>query len=431
MTKIVFVNHGSYHNKGSAAILYSKINTLKKLIPEANFVVFTYNPEIGLHLQDVKAYKSIGSVSLSRKTLLAKDTWGTLFRLGRSGLWWVLKKFFHWDFRTLRNEAGLNEYYDADVIINTGGDCLTEDYGTFSFLTHMLNLLFVLLLMKPIVLYAESIGPFKRWWNRAITRIFLRRVTLLTVREEITQQYLKKLGINKTKVYLVADPAFLLEPASFQSVKKIIDIEGVNRRKRPLVGMSVSRIISRYGFSNIHEPVEKHRKYIKIMAKITEYLNNTLKATVVFIPHVLEPWGNDDRDVADDIYKLLRNNRDIVSIKNEYSPEELKGIIGCCDLFVGARMHTIIASMSMGIPSIAIAYSNKAHGILGKMLGYERYVLDIKNLSYTSLSSAVNDAWTNRKQIRKELVLKMKRVKQLSLLSATLVKELVEQNRSK
>ena len=40
---------------------------------------------------------------------------------------------------------------------------------------------------------------------------------------------------------------------------------------------------------------------------------------------------------------------------------------------------------------------------MGKMLGQEKYVLDIKNLDYNTLISKIEDAWNNKEKIKKDL----------------------------
>ena len=428
--KIVIINHGHKFNKGSQALLNSRVSALRQFIPDAEFTVFTFHPEIENELQDIKVLESIGMVRLSRKTLIANKTWQTMLCLLKCSLWSILHRCFHWDLKLLRNSEGLTEYYNADVIISTGGDVLTEDYGTLSFLSYVVNFLFALLLDKPVVLYAESVGPFNRWWNRVIGKSLLNRLRLITLREDISRRYLEKLNI-KTPMYLTADSAFLLEPAPVQRSREILEKERIKENNRPLVGISVSKIISRYGFDSLPSPSEKYRKYIEIMAQLVDHLVDVLDATVIFIPHVVaRAWDNDDRKVADDIFKLTRNKESVVSIKSEYTAEETKGIIGQCDLFIGARMHATIASTSMGVPTVAIAYSHKYHGVIGEMLGYEQYVLDVReNFNSDDLISVVDDAWNNRVEIRKQLESKIEDIKERVLLNAKLVKELIDQER--
>lgn len=469
MTNILVVNFVSRLNKGSAAILNSKIKLLSDFFPDAKFVVSAYHPEIDYTQYDVKIVKVAGkiyplkimvgqlglsvlcgldsvlnkylgvkvNISIRGKKLQdytsqatakvrAKDSlasFSTLFLLFRCTLWAMLHKF---GLNVNMSFCGkkLQEYYDADIVLNTGGDVLTEDYG-FPF-SHFVNLLFAILLDKPVVICAESIGPFKRRWTRFITKFVFNRTKLITLREEHSLKHLQEIGVNKPRIYVTADVAFMLEPASDERIKEILTKEGFNE-SMPLIGISVSKIISNYCFPELKSRKDKYKEYVKLMSKVIDYLVDTLNATIVFVPHVIGPGeGNDDRSVADDICKLIKNKEKIISIKEEYSPEELKGIIGQCDLFIGARMHATIASTSMRVPTVAIAYSNKTHGIIGRMLGYEAYVLDIKDLSYDKVISKIDYAWENREEIKKDLEAKIKTIKERALLNGKLVKEVID-----
>lgn len=420
MTKIVITNHGCRLHKGVTALLNSRINALKTYFPDAEFVVFTYYPKIDYRSEmkymgevKVRFYEIPCRVTLSPRKIL--KTFHSIAKLLFCNSKLVKKL----------SATSIGQYDDADVIISTGGDDLTEDYGSIWFINHVINLLLGILLKKTVVLYAESIGPFKRRWNRILAIFLLNRVKLITLRERISRKYLEDLGINKTPMYVTADSAFLLEPAPTQKVKKILEKEGIKEGSRPIVGISVSKIISRYGFHDSSTLDDKYNKYIELMAKIVDYLIEILNATVVFIPHVIESWGNDDRTVADDVCKMIKNKRKAMSIKNEYTAEEIKGIIGQCDLFIGARMHPTIASTSMYVPTIAIAYSHKTHGIIGEMLGYGKYVMDIRDLKYNALTSAIDGAWSNRAKIMKELKSKMEDIKQQASLNGELVKKLI------
>ena len=469
MTNILVVNFVSRLNKGSTAILNSKIKLLSDFFPDAKFVVSAYRPEIDYTQYDVKIVKVAGKIyplkimvgqlglsvlcglysvldkylgvkvnisirgeklqecaNQSSAKARAKDSLGsfsTLFLLFRCTLWTMLHKF---GLNVNRSFCGkkLQEYYDADIVLNTGGDVLTEDYG-FPF-SHFVNLLFAILLDKPVVICAESIGPFKGRWTRFITKFVFNRTKLITLREERSLKHLQEIGVNKPLIYVTTDVAFMLEPASDERIKEILTKERFDE-SMPRIGISVSKIISNYGFPELKSRKDKYNEYVKLMSKVTDYLVDTLNATIVFVPHVIGPGeGSDDRIVADDICKLIKNKDKIISIKEEYTPEELKGIIGQCDLFIGARMHATIASTSMLVPTVAIAYSDKTHGIIGKMLEYEAYVLDIKDLSYDKLISKIDDAWKNREKIRKELEVKIPVVKEKAMLNWKLIKEVVD-----
>ena len=469
MTNILIVNFTSRLNKGSTALLNSKIKLLSDFIPEAKFMVSTHHPEIDYTSYNVKIVKVAGKIyplkimvgqlglsvlcgldsvlnkylgvkvnisirgkklqdyaSQSTAKARAKDSlasFSTLFLLFRCTFWVMLHKF---GLNVNRSFCGkkLQEYYDADIVLNTGGDVLTEDYG-FPF-SHFVNLLFAILLDKPVVICAESLGPYKKRWNKFIAKFVFNRTKLITLREERSLKHLQEIVVNKPPVYVTADVAFMLEPASDERIKEILTKERFDE-SMPRIGISVSKIISNYGFPELKSRKDKYNEYVKLMSKVTDYLVDTLNATIVFVPHVIGPGeGSDDRIVADDICKLIKNKDKIISIKEEYTPEELKGIIGQCDLFIGARMHATIASTSMLVPTVAIAYSDKTHGIIGTMLGYEAYVLDVKDLSYDKLISEINDAWENRDKIKKNLEMKIPMIKEKAMLNGKLVKELLD-----
>lgn len=469
MTKILIVNFFSGLNKGSAALLNSKISLLKDFRPMATFIVSTHHPEIDYTQYNIKmvevsgkaypltvmAGKLVLSALCSLDSVLnkylgmrikisirgrrlqeydckstakshAKDSLEsllTLFLLFRCGLWAMLHRFGLNVNRSFCSKK-LQEYYDADIILNTGGDCLTEDYGS-PFL-HFGNLLFAILLDKPVIICGESIGPFKNRWNKLVAKFVFNRTKLITLREERSLKHLYGIGVNKPPIHVTADVAFTLETASDQRINEILVKEGI-KEHRPLVGISVSKIISNYGFPAIKNPKDKYNEYVKLVSKVTDYLLDTLNATIVFVPHVIGPGDNlDDRTVADDICKLIKNEDRCISIREEYTPEELKGIIGQCDLFIGARMHAMIASTSMLVPTVAIAYSDKTHGIIGKMLGYEKYVLDIKDLSYDKLISVIDDVWVNREEIKKDLEVKIPEIKEKAMLNGKLIKEVMD-----
>ena len=462
MTKMLIVNFTSRLNKGSAALLNSKIKLLSNFIPEAKFMVSTHHPEIDYTQYDVKMVKVAGKIMVAQLGLSvlcglysildkylgvkvnisirgkklqeytsqanaktrAKDSlssFSTLFLLFRCFLWAMLHKF---GLNVNRSFCGkkLQEYYDADIVLNTSGDVLTEDYDSPS--SDFVNLLFAILLDKPVVICGESIGPFKKRWNKFVAKFVFNRARLITLREERSLKHLQEIGVNKPPIYVTADVAFILEPASDQRIKEILAKEGI-KEYASLIGISVSKIISNYGFPELKNRKDKYNEYVKLMSQSIDYLVDTLNATIVFVPHVIGPGDIDDRIVADDICKLIKNKDKIISIKEEYTPEELKGIIGQCDLFIGARMHATIAATSMLVPTVAIAYSDKTHGIIGKMLGYEAYVLDVKDLSYDKLISKIDDAWENKEEIKKELKMKIPMVKEKAMLNGKLVKDLI------
>ena len=248
-----------------------------------------------------------------------------------------------------------------------------------------------------------------------VAKLILNRTKLIVVRENLSKKYLQDQNITKPKIYVTADPAFLLNPISELETLKILTNENINLKK-PIIGINPSGLIS--NFSN-----NSNKNLVTILSKTIDYLIQNLNVDILLIPHVY--GSSDDRIIINNIFNEISNKSRTNIIKNEYSPEELKGRIKECDLFVGARMHATIASISMCIPTVGIAYSHKMHGIIGEMLGQEEYILDIEILDYNILISKINKAWNERKQIIEDLEGKVPNIIEKSLSGGKLVKKFI------
>jgi colanic acid/amylovoran biosynthesis protein len=306
----------------------------------------------------------------------------------------------------------IREYVSADAIIDLSGDSFSDGKGGFSIGIDS-TILFGVSLKKPIVIYSQSVGPFK-WAVTALARYCLNEASLVIVREEITKNYLEEIGLE-SPIYLTADCAFVLEPAPYERVEDILSKEKVDTTKKPLVGISANAMLD-----------DEENNYANLMAQIIDYVIEKMNAQVVFVPHVVGINGRgDDRVMGEKIYKLTKNKENVDLIKGDYSPEELKGIIGLCDMFIGGRMHANIAAISSGVPTIATAWSHKYYGIM-RTVGQEKYVCNFKTMNFEELKSKIDDLWDNREKIREELKVKVEDQKKLAWFSGELVRDLLQ-----
>jgi polysaccharide pyruvyl transferase WcaK-like protein len=255
-----------------------------------------------------------------------------------------------------------------------------------------------------------------------LARFCLNRADLIVVREDVSLSFLKKIGVDNPHTYLAAEIAFLLKPAPPEKVHEMLLKEGINEKNaHPLIGIGTNALVYR-AFKS------KNESYVAFMAKIADYLVKKMNAQIVLISHVIIPPKYDpydDRYLARKIYQTAKNKNRIRLIEGDYSPEELKGLIGKCDLFIGTRMHTNIAATSMRVPTIALGWSHKYYGIM-KMLCQEKYVCDARAANLNELVLKISDAWHNRDEIRKRLTSRTAELEKSALNSGKLVKRLLE-----
>ena len=416
MTKILFTNTNCSVNKGSAAQVISTCETLRTLIPNLEITLMSHLPELDSKLCGIHNIKVVSAMWLRLPRVrvwhfiyylifhpLFNILWAILFKSGLNP-------------RSIKNSI-IREYVSADAIIDLSGDSFSDGKGGFSIGIDS-TILFGVSLKKPIVIYSQSVGPFK-WAVTALARYCLNNVNLVIVREEITKNYLEELGM-KSPIYLTADCAFVLDPAPYERVEDILSKENIDTTKKPLIGISANAMLD-----------DEENNYANSMAQLIDYLIEKLNVQVVFVPHVVsikEGGRGDDRVMGKKIYKLTRNKENVDLIKGDYSPEELKGIIGLCDIFIGGRMHANIAALSSCVPTMATAWSHKYYGIM-RTVGQEKYVCDFKTMTFEDLRSKIDDLWDNREKIREELKLKVEDQKELACHSGKLVRDLL--NRQK
>lgn len=404
MTKIL-VLHARVLNRGSQALVFSLINTIQKYIPNSQFTfmgVETDQNEIPMKKQ------------LALKPLNNPYPW--IYLIECSAIKMLKQIGISY---SVSEKSNLFCYYDSDIIINTGGDLLSgEKFG----LTSLLNISYAILLDKPVVLYAESLGYYQNSLFSFIANQVLNRTTLITVREDLSKKYLEQNKITKPKVYLTADSAFNLEPVSQSAIFEILQKEGIDTSQRPVFGINPSGLIGQYRKSSSKNSNEE---IVNIFARVIDSVIEKFNANIIMIPHVYTEKVS-DKKVISEIYDVVTNKSNVSIIQNEYNAKELKGIIGICDLFVGARMHATIAATSMYVPTVGIAYSHKMYGIIGQMLKQENYIIDIKDLNYDILMNKICDCWNNRNIIKHDLRTIIPQVREKALLNGKYVKDLID-----
>ena len=78
----------------------------------------------------------------------------------------------------------------------------------------------------------------------------------------------------------------------------------------------------------------------------------------------------------------------------------------------------------MCVPTIAIAYSHKAPGVM-KMIGLEKYVCNFETMTSEELKSKVDDILINKERIKTDLALIMPSLKESAWNSGKIVKEII------
>jgi colanic acid/amylovoran biosynthesis protein len=111
------------------------------------------------------------------------------------------------------------------------------------------------------------------------------------------------------------------------------------------------------------------RDYLEEIVAFVDTVNRK-GYSVVLIPHVQERGlRNNDLMICREVLRRSAEPSENVLLSFPLAASDFKGIIGLCEALVGARTHATIASMSQGVPTVAMAYSRKAWGIMRDYYG--------------------------------------------------------------
>ena len=319
---------------------------------------------------DRNTYAPIPVVYCARRRLIFAT-----FLLIRAFLWKRLVGRLGSSMDFLVGHPELQALKNSDLVVDLSGDMLTEDYGPHVAYSHFLPIMTALAMDKPVILCAQSIGPFTLM--KHLARYVLGRAALITAREPVTVEYLREIGVQNSNIVLTTDMAFLLEPAKDETVDDVFSREGIDLAGRQTLGISFGNLVhSHYRKRNPHAAGSM---FPELIAGVLDTISERYGLQILFVPHVTGPRASaDDRVFAEKICSHMQTNA--VAIKGDYTPDILKGIISRCRFYMGARMHANIAAMSSGIPTLAIAYSHKTIGIM-ELLDQDEYVCDIATLN--------------------------------------------------
>ncbi|MBC8586924.1 polysaccharide pyruvyl transferase CsaB [Paratissierella segnis] len=266
----------------------------------------------------------------------------------------------------------------SSIFISGGGSLLQDVTSTRSLLYYLSLMQIAKLYKKPVMIYANGIGPINRKINRVLTKTILNKVDLITLRDDDSRKYLEGMKVKNKNIYVTADPVFTLDPANESRINDILEIEGIPRDKN-LVGISIR---SWKGAENL----------VEIISKAIDYITKTFDVYVVLIP--MHYPG--DLNISIETLKMVKEGNTYV-LENKYSVEELMGVIKKLDLIIAMRLHSLIYAATQSVPMVGLVYDPKVEGILNS-LGMH-YMSNVENLDYDELIYNIEYVWNHKKDL--------------------------------
>ncbi|SDZ36613.1 polysaccharide pyruvyl transferase CsaB [Proteiniborus ethanoligenes] len=348
---VIISGYYGFDNSGDDAILKAIVKDLRKMNSNLNISAFSNNPQSTEEVYGIKA-------------------------VNRINIWEVFKGI-----------------YSSDMLISGGGSLLQDITSTRSILYYLSLINIAKLLKKPVVIYANGIGPINKKINKILTRKALNNVDLITLRDYNSKNTLEEIGV-KGKIVVTSDPVFTLEPSSREIIDKIFEEEGIPKDNQ-IIGISVRNW-------------KNSKNLVDVVSKAIEYIDSTYDVKTVLIPmHYPE-----DLDISMEIAQKS-NSPNCYVIKNKYSVEDMMGIIDRFELIIAMRLHSLIYAAAQAVPMIGLVYDPKVDGLLEVLEVYAK--CDAENVELIELCSLIDKTWKERASIKKSLNIKKEELREKAL----------------
>lgn len=274
---------------------------------------------------------------------------------------------------------------DARSVLALGGDNYSMDYGSLG--VHLDILDYATAKGKPFFIWGGSVGKFEKQGQayREMVAKKLRKATLILARESVTTEYLRQIGVENN-VVRVADPAFVMEPSKPTNLPFDIQPEAI--------GFNFSPLMARFVTGGSVEMAQE---------MVTDVVRGIIKATgrpLLFVPHVFRPGNNDHTFLQRSYDTLKKEGCPVQLLPDTLTAAEVKWIVGRLTAFAGARMHSTIAAISSGVPTLSFTYSIKSIGINKDIFDSERYVIKPKEISRSFVSERFANLIREEKNVR-------------------------------
>ena len=356
MSNIVVSGYYGSKNAGDEAMLAAMIEVLSELDPQTNITVISANPP------DTKRRHGVEPVS-----------W-----LSFSDIWKALRA--------------------SDLLVSGGGSLLQNVTSRRSLYYYMAIIVLAFLARRPVMLYAQGIGPIEGFWARTMMQLIGNGVRLITVRDHGSLAELEAMGIHRPKIVETADPVLAINPVAKDMGWQVLQWNGVTDDK-PLVGISVREW-------------KGWQRYKEAFAEAADRIAVELGANLVFLPMQYP----EDVKTAETIAAMMQ--QEAVVLDGEFSTAELLSLVGNMDLLIAIRLHALIFAGVMGVPLVGVSYDPKIDRFLDSI--GETPAAKLETITADELMAEVRRKWEERERLCEKNAVLVKNLRRRAFQNAEL-----------
>ncbi len=299
MINLLIAGYHGYGNCGDEAILQAMTTNIRKMAADVNITALSYRPDF------TKTEYGINSV------------------------------------QRFNIPQVLSAIRQSDIILSGGGTLLQNGTSTRSLLYYLSIIKAAKHFKKRVMLYANGIGPVMGRLNRRLVKSVVDTVDVITLREKLSEQDLRSIGVTNPNVTVTADPAFKLESIASVEAEELLKAEGI-----PSDGQRVAVCVRAWSKAQYGDD------YVVKIARVCDDIVKSGK-NVVLLPMEFPK----DIEISGRVCSAMKQKS--YMLEKRYTPEQILGIIGRFDLMISMRLHSLIFAAVQNVPMVGIIYDPK------------------------------------------------------------------------
>ena len=214
---------------------------------------------------------------------------------------------------------------------------------------------------KKIIMSNIGIGPIKTKFGRFLARLILFFVDKATLRDKKSFDLAKSFGVSESKISVVPDAVFSLEPEYFGKLQKS------KKDKKVRIGLNLNYHI---------ENLDNWNYFIENLKEVFFNLSEKVQIKLVGVPMQTGFSRHDDIKTISQFFSLLPESieKETPEIK---SAQDLANTISSCDIVLGERLHSLIIAAILGVPVFAMIYDVKVESLVKEWLFLDEFSVNI------------------------------------------------------
>ena len=235
----------------------------------------------------------------------------------------------------------------CDALLSGGGSLLQDRTSTRSLLYYLMVIRWAKKLGKPVMLYANGIGPVTKPENRKKVKQTVELANVVTLRDRASAQELRDMGVKHPELHITADPVFNLVPADADRGRELLAKAGLPGGRK-FAAVSV-------------RDWPAARQFPQQAAQLCDHLHRTYGLETVFL--LMQPAA--DRETTEQVRRAMESPSYLLDVPA--TPSELMAVLGQAELCVAMRLHTLIFAARMAVPTVGLVYDPKVDSYLKEL----------------------------------------------------------------